>query len=447
MNLFDYSREQHLKKNAPLAMRMSPRNLDEYVGQEHLVGPGKLLRRAIQADRLSSMIFYGPPGTGKTALARVIAATTASAFVQLNAVSTGKGDLQKVIDEAGERLGMWQQKTILFIDEIHRFNKAQQDALLPAVESGQVILIGATTENPYFEVNGALLSRSQIFVLKPLEPHHLKEILMRALADEERGLGSFRVSITEEALSHIIRRAEGDARRALNALELAVLTTSPNDDGVIHITLEVAEESIQQKAVRYDKTGDQHYDVISAFIKSLRGSDPDGALHWLARMLEAGEDPRFIARRMVILAAEDIGLADPQALVVATAAAQAFEFVGMPEGRLPLAEAAIYLACAPKSNAVIKAIDQAISDVRNKPLGPVPAHLRDSHYQGAAQLGHGKGYLYPHHFPGNYVQQQYLPDNLKGVAYYQPNENGYEKVIRQRLKERLASHHSKNKSE
>jgi len=436
MNLFDYSKRQFLKKNAPLALRMTPRNLEEYVGQEHLVGPGKLLRRAIEADRLSSMIFYGPPGTGKTALARVIAATTASAFVQLNAVSAGKGDLQRVIEEAGERLGMWQQKTILFIDEIHRFNKAQQDALLPAVENGQVILIGATTENPYFEVNGALLSRSQIFVLKPLEPHHIREILNRALKDEERGLGSFKVSITEEALAHLIHMADGDARRALNALELAVLTTEPADDGTIHITLEVAEESIQQKAVRYDKTGDQHYDVISAFIKSLRGSDPDAALHWLARMLEAGEDPRFIARRMVILAAEDIGLADPQALVVATAAAQAFEFVGMPEGRLPLAEAAIYLACAPKSNAVIKAIDRAISDVKHKPLGPVPVHLRDSHYPGAAELGHGQGYLYPHHFPGSYVEQQYLPDNLLGVAYFQPYGHGYEKVILERWQER-----------
>lgn len=433
MNLFDYSKEQHLKKTAPLAMRMRPRNLDEYVGQEHLVGPGKLLRRAIQADRLSSMIFFGPPGTGKTALAKVIASTTSSEFVQLNAVSAGKSELQKVIEEAGERLGMWQQKTILFIDEIHRFNKAQQDALLPAVESGQVILIGATTENPYFEVNGALLSRSQIFALKPLEPHHLKEILKRALLDQERGLGSFKVSISEEALSHIIRMADGDARKALNALELAVMTTVPSPDGTRYITLEVAEESIQQKAVRYDKSGDQHYDVISAFIKSLRGSDPDGALHWLARMLEAGEDPRFIARRMIILAAEDIGLADPQALVVAMAAAQAFEFVGMPEGRLPLAEAAIYLACAPKSNAVIKGIDQAISDVKNKPLGAVPIHLRDSHYQGASKLGHGKGYLYPHHFPGNYVKQQYLPDNLQGVTYYKPYPNGFEKIIQQRL--------------
>lgn len=436
MNLFDYSKEQHLKKSAPLAMRMRPRSLDEYVGQEHLVGPGKLLRRAIQADRLSSMIFFGPPGTGKTALAKVIAATTSSEFVQLNAVSAGKGELQTVIAEAGERLGMWQQKTILFIDEIHRFNKAQQDALLPAVESGQVILIGATTENPYFEVNGALLSRSQIFALKPLEPHHLKEIMTRALLDQERGLGSFKVSVSEEALSHIIRMADGDARRALNALELAVLTTDPSPDGVRYITLEIAEESIQQKAVRYDKNGDQHYDVISAFIKSLRGSDPDGALHWLARMLEAGEDPKFIARRMVILAAEDIGLADPQALVVAMAAAQAFEFVGMPEGRLPLAEAAIYLACAPKSNAVIKAIDQALSDVKHKPLGGVPLHLRDSHYQGAAKLGHGKGYLYPHHFPGNYVKQQYLPDNLKGVTYYKPYPNGFEKTIQQRLKDK-----------
>lgn len=447
MNLFDYSKEEQLKKSAPLAARMRPRTLDEYIGQEHLVGPGKLLRRAIQADRLSSMIFYGPPGTGKTALAKVIAETTSSHFVQLNAVSAGINDLRKLIEEAGQRLGMWQQRTILFIDEIHRFNKSQQDALLPAVEEGTVILIGATTENPYFEVNGALLSRSQIFCLHPLEPVHLRTILQAAIKDEERGLGGMKIAISDEALTHIIDVANGDARRALNALELAVLTTDPQKDGVRYITLEVAEESIQRRAIRYDKAGDQHYDVISAFIKSLRGSDPDAALHWLARMLEAGEDPRFIARRMIILAAEDIGLADPQALVVAVAAAQAFEFVGMPEGRLPLAQAAVYLACAEKSNAVIKGIDRAINDVRQKPLGSVPVHLRDAHYPGAAKLGQGKGYLYPHHFPGNYIKQQYLPDNLVGVAYYQPYANGYEKEIRRRMKERHGGCHDQNKSE
>lgn len=434
MNLFDFSKEEELKKSAPLAMRMRPRTLDEYIGQEHLVGPGKLLRRAIEADRLSSMIFYGPPGTGKTALARVIAETTSSQFVQLNAVAAGIGDLRKLIDEANQRLGMWQQRTILFIDEIHRFNKTQQDALLPAVEEGVVILIGATTENPYFEVNSALLSRSQVFSLRPLEPDHIRAIMEAALKDEERGLGGMKIAISDEALTHIIDIANGDARRALNALELAVLTTEPGEDGIRHINLKVAEESIQRKAIRYDKAGDQHYDVISAFIKSLRGSDPDAALHWLARMLEAGEDPRFIARRMIILAAEDIGLADPQALVIAMAAAQVFEFVGMPEGRLPLAQAAVYLACAPKSNAIIKGIDQAIKDVREKPLKEVPVHLRDGHYPGAAKLGQGKGYLYPHHYPGNYVKQQYLPDNLLDVSYYQPYDNGFEGEIKKRMK-------------
>lgn len=439
MNLFDYGKEQHLKKSAPLAMRMRPRALEEYVGQKHILGEGKLLRRAIQADRLSSMIFYGPPGTGKTALARVIAETTAAEFVQLNAVSAGIGDIRKIIEAAGERLGMWQKRTILFIDEIHRFNKTQQDALLPAVEEGIVILIGATTENPYFEVNPALLSRSQVFRLEPLNSLDLKIIIEKTIKDQERGLGSLPLSIRDEALAHIIEVAKGDARRALNALELAVLTTDPDVDGVRQITLAVAEESIQQRAILYDKSGDQHYDVISAFIKSLRGSDPDGALHWLARMLEAGENPRFIARRMVILAAEDIGLADPQALSIAMVAAQAFEFVGLPEGRLPLAEAAIYLACAPKSNAVIKGIDQALQDVRQKPLGSVPIHLRDAHYQGANKLGHGKGYQYPYHFPENYIEQQYLPDNIKNVSYYKPYPIGFEKEIQSRLETRKST--------
>lgn len=433
MNLFDYGKEQALEKGAPLAMRMRPRNLDEYMGQEHLMGPGKLLRRVIEADRITSMILYGPPGTGKTALARVIAQITAAEFVQLNAVSAGIGDIRKLIKEAGERLGMWQQRTILFIDEIHRFNKAQQDALLPSVEEGTIILIGATTENPYFEVNDALISRSQIFKLEPLGSEQIKEILKRAIKDRDRGLGNWQISIEDEALEHIINISGGDARRALNALELAVLTTSPASDGIRYITLSVAEESIQQRAILYDKDGDQHYDIISAFIKSIRGSDPDGALYWLARMLEGGESPRFIIRRMIILAAEDIGLADPQALVIANSVAQTFEYVGLPEGRLLLAEGAIYLACAPKSNAVYKAMEQALDDVRHKPLGSVPAHLRDTHYAGSADLGHGKGYLYPHHYPGNYVEQQYLPANLNDANYYQPYNSGFEKDLQQRF--------------
>ncbi|MFA5535615.1 MAG: AAA family ATPase [Bacillota bacterium] len=438
MNIFKYNKEEQLKKSAPLAMRMRPRSLSEYIGQEHFIGEGKLLRRAIQADRLSSMIFFGPPGTGKTALAQVIAATTSAAFLKLNAVSAGVGDIRRIIEEASERLGMWQRKTILFIDEIHRFNKAQQDALLPSVEEGLVILIGATTENPYFEVNGALLSRSMLFRLEPLKPRDIRKILSNALTDEERGLGSIKVSINEEALAHIIYIAEGDARRALNALELAALTASPDGEGVRRITLEVAEESIQQKAISYDKNGDQHYDVISAFIKSLRGSDPDGALYWLAKMLAAGEDPRFIARRMIILASEDIGLADPQALIIAVGAFQAFEYVGMPEGRLSLAEAAVYLACAPKSNAVIKGIDQAFLDVKQKSAGPIPVHLRDAHYKGATNLNHGKGYKYPHDYPGNFVLQQYLPDSLHGTVYYRPTINGFEKLItaRQELRKK-----------
>jgi len=434
MDLFEANRQNQLKREGPLAVRMRPRILDEFVGQEEIVGRGKLLRRAIEADQLSSVIFYGPPGTGKTTLAKVIANTTRAFFEQLNAVTSGVADIKEVVKRARDRLGMNNQRTILFIDEIHRFNKSQQDALLPFVEDGTVILIGATTENPYFEVNAPLLSRSRVFGFKPLREEDIGKLLKTTLADNERGLGRFEVDLKEDALRHIVDIANGDARSALNALELAVLTTPPGEKGIREINLEVAEESIQKRVVRYDKSGDQHYDIISAFIKSLRGSDPDAALHWLARMIYAGEDPRFIARRMIVHAAEDVGMADPNALVVAMAAAHALEYIGMPEARLPLAEAALYIATAPKSNAVIKGIDRALGDIQKRKLGPVPIHLRDAHYKGAANLGHGRGYKYPHNFPGNYTEQQYLPDELIGIKYYQPYANGYEKEIGDRMK-------------
>lgn len=435
MDLFEAGRQNHMKKEAPLAVRMRARTLDEFVGQNEIVGKGKLLRRAIEADKLSSVIFYGPPGTGKTTLARVIANTTRAFFEQLNAVTSGVADIKRVAKSAGDRLGMYSQRTILFIDEIHRFNKSQQDALLPFVEDGTVILIGATTENPYFEVNAPLLSRSRVFRFNHLNDAEIARVVNLALQDEERGLGQYRVDVKEEALNHIVNIANGDARSALNAIELAVLTTPPGEGGVREITLEVAEESIQKRSVTYDKSGDQHYDVISAFIKSLRGSDPDAALHWLARMIYAGEDPRFIARRLLVHAAEDVGMADPNALVVAMSAANALEYIGMPEARLPLAEAVIYIATAPKSNAVIKAIDSALGDIEKKKIGTVPVHLRDAHYKGAAKLGHGREYKYPHHFEGNYVEQQYMPDELLGTAYYHPYDSGYEEKIRRRLAE------------
>jgi len=436
MDLFDFSREENLKKSAPLAARMRPHSLDDFIGQEQVLGPGSLLRRSIEADQLSSVIFYGPPGTGKTTLAQVIAHTTKGHFEQLSAVTAGVADIRRVIQEARDRLGQHNRKTVLFIDEIHRFNKGQQDALLPAVEEGTIVLIGATTENPYFEVNSALLSRSRVFRLLLLGPEELSLILRRALADVERGLGSYRVDITDEALDHLVATANGDARVGLNALELAVMTTPPGDDGIRHISLAVAEQSIQRRAIRYDKTGDNHYDVISAFIKSMRGSNPDAVLHWLARMLEAGEDPEFITRRIIICAAEDVGLADPQALVVATAAAQALAYVGLPEARIPMAQAAVYVACAPKSNAVYFGIDDALADVRNKSIGEVPIHLRDASYKGAKAFGHGKGYRYPHDFPGHWVEQQYLPDALRQAKYYQPTDIGQEKQISQRLRDR-----------
>lgn len=423
MDLFSSLKEDSLKRNAPLAERMRPRTLDEIWGQEDILAPGKLLRRSIEGDRLRSLVFYGPPGSGKTSIAAVIARVTKGFFAKINAVTSGVQDIRKIITEAEERLGMYQQKTIIFIDEIHRFNKNQQDALLPAVESGLITLIGATTENPYFSINAALLSRSLIFKLQPLKEEDIIKILKKSIADKERGLGNYKIEITAEALKHFASYAQGDVRVALNGLELAVITTQPNENGVRIIDLQTAEDSIQKPAIIYDKTGDQHYDVISAFIKSMRGSDPDATLHYLARMLEAGEDPRFIARRIVVHAAEDVGLADPQALVVAQNAAQAIEFIGMPEGRLILAQAALHIALAPKSNLVLTGIEAALEDVKNGKIGPVPLHLRDSHYQGAAKFEHGKGYLYPHNYPGNYVEQQYLPDVLVGRKYLKDRKN------------------------
>ncbi|MBS4025010.1 MAG: AAA family ATPase [Clostridia bacterium] len=435
MDLFDFALHNEKFKAAPLAVRMRPRSLEEFAGQQEIVGKGRLLRRSIEADQLSSLIFYGPPGTGKTTLAKIIANTTKAYFEQINAVTAGVADIRRITGEAKERFKLYQQRTVLFVDEIHRFNKSQQDAMLPWVEDGTVVLIGATTENPYFEVNKALLSRSRVFQLNPLGPKEIKQILLQAMEDEQRGLGSYGTDITQEAMEHLINYSGGDARIALNGLELAVLTTEPDQKGIRHISLSTVAESIQRPVLRYDKSGDQHYDVISAFIKSIRGSDPDGAIHWLAKMLVAGEDPVFIARRLVVHAAEDIGLADPQALVVATAAFQAIQIVGLPEGRIPLAQAVIYLATAPKSNSVIKAIDQAIGDVRTKDTGEVPRHLRDIHYSGAGKLGHGGGYLYPHLYPDHYVKQQYLPDPLVKASYYQPSEQGKEKEIAARWKQ------------
>ncbi len=432
MDLFSYDQNEHIKL-APLAERMRPKTLDEFIGQDHIVGPGKLLRRAIEADRISSLIFYGPPGTGKTTLAKVIAQTTKSFFTDLNAVTAGVADIRRVVEEAKVQLTMYSQRTTLFVDEIHRFNKSQQDALLPYVEEGFIILIGATTENPFFEVNAALLSRSQIFSVQPLDEEHLRVVAKHALEDVERGLGELEINMDEDALTHLVRYAEGDARKLLNALELAAVTTSPNKDGDTIITLEIAVDSIQRRAVRYDKTGDNHYDTISAFIKSVRGSDPDAALYWLARMIDAGEDPRFIARRLVILASEDIGNADPQGIQVAVAAFKAYELLGMPEGRLSLAQATTYLASAPKSNASYVGINQALADVKEEGHGAVPMHLRDASYKGASKLGHGEGYKYPHAFAKNFVKQSYFPDGRE-KAYYRPTSNGYEKEISTYLK-------------
>ncbi len=430
MDLFDHMREMAKETEAPLASRLRPRTLDEVVGQQHIVGKDKLLYRAIKADKLGSIIFYGPPGTGKTTLAKVIANTTSAEFKQLNATVAGKKDMEAVVKEAQDALGMYGRKTILFVDEIHRFNKSQQDYLLPFVEDGTLILIGATTENPYFEVNGALLSRSRIFELKPLDKEDIKTLIGRAVYDKERGMGAYESLISEDAAEFLADVANGDARAALNAVELGLLTTERSADGKIHIDLEVAQECIQKRAVRYDKDGDNHYDTISAFIKSMRGSDPDAAVYYLARMLYAGEDVKFIARRIMICASEDVGNADPQAICVAVAASQAVERIGMPEAQIILSQAASYVATAPKSNAACKAIFSADEAVRTRRTEAVPAHLQDSHYKGSQKLGRGLGYLYAHDFPGHYVEQQYLPDGLVGTTFYEPSDNGYEKQIK-----------------
>ena len=438
MNIFDYMRSNDMETEAPLAARMRPRTLDEVAGQEHIIGRDKLLYRAIKADKISSVIFYGPPGTGKTTLAKVIASTTSAEFTQINATVAGKKDMEEVVAKAREIQGMYGKRTILFIDEIHRFNKAQQDYLLPFVEDGTVILIGATTENPYFEVNGALLSRSIIFELKPIPMEAVRELLKKAVYDTDRGMGAYGAVIEEDALDFLADISGGDARHALNAIELGIMSTGRGQDGRIHITLDVAQECIQKRAARYDKSGDNHYDTISAFIKSMRGSDPDAAVYYLARMLYAGESVAFVARRIMICAAEDVGNADPQALVVATNASLAVERIGMPEAQIILAQAAAYVASAPKSNAASAGIFAAMEEVGRTGNLPIPTHLQDAHYKGAAKLGRGTGYKYAHDYPNNYVKQQYLPYELDGKEFYKPSGNGYEAKIREhkrRIKE------------
>lgn len=434
MDLFDYMRSTNMEKESPLAARLRPTTLEEVVGQQHIIGRDKLLYRAIKADKLSSLIFYGPPGTGKTTLAKVIANTTSAEFTQINATVAGKKDMEEVVKKAKDILGMYGKKTILFIDEIHRFNKGQQDYLLPFVEDGILILIGATTENPYFEVNNALISRSIIFELHPLSAEDIRELLRRAVYDKEKGMGVYDAVIEEDAMEFLADLAGGDARSALNAVELGIMTTDRLEDGKIHITLEVAQECIQKRALRYDKSGDNHYDTVSAFIKSMRGSDPDAAVYYLARMLYAGESVTFIARRIMICAAEDVGIADPQALSVAVNASLAVERIGMPEAQIILSEAAIYVACAPKSNACVRAIGEADQSVREQGNLPIPVHLQDAHYKGAARLGHGQGYLYAHDYPGHYVKQQYLPYELNGKEFYHPSGNGYEAKVREHMK-------------
>lgn len=439
MDLFEYNRSQRGNQDAPLAARMRPKTLEEFVGQEHIVGPGKLLYRAIKSDRMSSVIFYGPPGTGKTTLAKIIANTTKSDFQQMNATTAGIKDIKDVIADAKDRQGMYGTKTILFIDEIHRFNKTQQDALLPHVEDGTIILIGATTENPYFEVNKALVSRSILFQLNPLEQENIEQLLRWAIDDVDRGMGVYQAKIDDDALVFLANTANGDARAALNALELAVLTTEKGKDGTIHITLFVAEECIQKRSLNYDKNGDNHYDTISAFIKSMRGSDPDAALYYLAKMIYSGEDPKFIARRVVICASEDVGNADPHALQVAVAAMQAVDFIGLPEGRIPLAQAVTYISCAPKSNAAYVGIKKALDDVQNIHIRAVPSHLKDKSYSSAKELGNGVGYKYAHSYPNHYVEQQYLPDELVGTVYYDLSDNGVEKRMKEHMR-RLKDH-------
>lgn len=428
MDLFDYMRETKKEKESPLASRMRPTTLDEVVGQQHIIGKDKLLYRAIKADKLGSIIFYGPPGTGKTTLAKVIANTTSAQFQQINATVAGKKDMEEVVKSAQDMLGMYQKKTILFIDEIHRFNKGQQDYLLPFVEDGTITLIGATTENPYFEVNGALLSRSSVFELYPLSKEDIRQLLTRAVCDKEKGMGSFQAEITKEALDFLADVAGGDARSALNAIELGILTTERGSDGIIYITLDVASECIQKRVVRYDKSGDNHYDTISAFIKSMRGSDPDAAVYYLAKMLYAGEDVKFIARRIMICAAEDVGNADPMALTVAVSAAQAVERIGMPESQIILSQAVLYVASAPKSNSAVNAIFAATESVKNVKT-TIPVHLQDSHYKGSGKLGHGIGYEYAHDYPNHFSKQQYLPEEIKDARFYEPGVLGYEKHI------------------
>ncbi len=434
MDLFDYMRNTNMEKESPLAARLRPVTLEEVVGQQHIIGKDKLLYRAIMADKLSSIIFYGPPGTGKTTLAKVIANTTSAEFTQINATVAGKKDMEAVVEQAKNVNGMYGKKTILFIDEIHRFNKGQQDYLLPFVEDGTLILIGATTENPYFEVNGALISRSIIFELKPLSKEDIKTLLSRAVYDKDKGMGTYEAVIDEEAVEFLAELSGGDARHALNAVELGIMTTPRSEDGKIHITLAVAQECIQKRVIRYDKSGDSHYDTVSAFIKSMRGSDADAAVYYLGRMLYAGESVTFIARRMMICAAEDVGNADPNALTVAVSASLAAERVGMPEAQLILAQAAAYIASAPKSNASSQAIFEAMEAVQQTGNLPIPTHLQDAHYKGAAKLGHGIGYLYAHDYPNHYVKQQYLPYELNGREFYRPSGNGYEVKIKEHMK-------------
>ena len=434
MDLFDYMRENNMEKESPLAARLRPTTIDEIVGQKHILAKDKLLYRAIKADKISSIILYGPPGTGKTTIAKVIANTTSAQFTQINATVAGKKDMEEVVAKAKDDFGMYGKKTILFVDEIHRFNKGQQDYLLPFVEDGTIVLIGATTENPYFEVNGALISRSAIFELKPLEKDDIKELILRAVTDKDRGMGGYDAVIEEDALEFLADLSGGDARNALNAVELGIMTTERSEDGKIHITLDVAQECIQKRGMRYDKDGDNHYDTVSAFIKSMRGSDPDAAVYYLAKMLYAGESVTFIARRIMICASEDVGNADPNALCVAVAAAQAVERIGMPEAQIILSHAVTYVACAPKSNAACVAIEEAMATVKQTGNLKVPTHLQDAHYKGAAKLGHGVGYMYAHDYDKHYVEQQYLPYELNGKEFYRPSGNGYEVKIKEHMK-------------